>query len=142
MGAWCGVMNVALLLPLAFIFGKELFYSWSFWIGLVAFGGIAGAVIAARVCSFAPYEQVRAQRWRIEIFPNLSRRDRWILVLHYSLFIPLVALVSLRLMPDWLLMPLALIYFVVSIFALPILWRRYFGEHGMLRGAGSGGHSH
>ncbi|MCE9620057.1 MAG: hypothetical protein K8R92_09105 [Planctomycetes bacterium] len=141
-GAWCGLVNFALLFPLAVTFGTTLFYSWPFWIGLVVFAPVAGGVLASRVAVFAPHEQVRAQRRRIELFPNLSRRDRWILVVHYSLIIPLFALVLLRLMPEWLLLPWALTACVVSIFALPILWRKYFGKHGMLRGAGFGNPSH
>ncbi|MBI2926196.1 MAG: hypothetical protein HYY24_10885 [Verrucomicrobia bacterium] len=134
LGATGGLVSSAVLMPIVFIRGADVIRSWPFWVFLIVFGYFTGGVVAAFVCRFAPYEQVRASAKGWRLFPNVSQRHRRFLFLEFTV-IPacVILLLFARSLPIWLVLAVSLVVIVVGIFGSIASWHLFFGERGIFR---------
>jgi hypothetical protein len=134
LGATAGLVSAAVLMPIVFIRGADVIRSWSFWVFLVVFSYLTGGVIAAFVCRFAPYEQVRTRAKRWQFFTNVSPRHRRFLLLEFTVFPAcMILLLYARSLPIWLVLGVSVVVIVVGVLGSIASWHLFFGERGILR---------
>ncbi len=136
LGATGGLIGAVILVPIILICGPNIIHSWVFWLFLVVFSYVAGGVIRAFVCRFAPYEQVRASAKRWELFANVSPRHRQFLLLGFSVLLAYMILALFaRYWPIliWLVAGMSPVVMVAGILSSIAGWHWLFGERGILR---------